>query len=432
MTTQEREFDIIVWGATGFTGRLTAEFLLERYGLDGTLRWALGGRNEKKLEEVRAGLERDCRVSTGSLPMILADAGDEASIRALAARTTVVCTTVGPYALYGSPLVAACAEQGTHYCDLTGEAHWMRRMIDAHETSARESGARIVFTCGFDCIPADLGTFFIQKEMQARHGVTASEIKFRVKGFSGGASGGTIASMINMLEEAGKDEAVMRIMRDPYALNPPSERSGPDGPEPFLPAHDPDFDEWTAPFVMGAIDTKVVRRTNALLEFAYGREFRYDEAMLMGGGPRGFIKASATAASIGAMMAAMSIGPVRRLLSPRLPAPGEGPSKEAREAGYFDIRFLARHPSDETRNLRGRVTGDRDPGYGSTSKMLAESAVCLALDDLPSRPGILTPAAAMGEALLLRLQKNAGLSFSIESDGNADPADHSRNEEPGE
>jgi short subunit dehydrogenase-like uncharacterized protein len=415
MSTPEREFDIIVWGATGFTGRLTAEYLLERYGLGGNLRWAMGGRNASKLDETCKGLEATTGISTESLPMVIANADDAASIRSLAKRASVVCSTVGPYALYGNHLVAACAEMGTHYCDLTGEAHWMRRMIDAHEAAAIASGARIVFSCGFDCIPSDIGSFFLQSEMKSRHGVAASQIKFRVNGFKGGASGGTIASMINMIEEASHDSEVMRVMKDPYSLNPEDDRFGPDDPEPALPAYDDDFEQWTAPFMMGAVDTKIVRRTNALLGYGYGRDFRYDEATLTGSGATGFAKASALAASTAAMMGAMTLGPIRRLIGSRLPSPGEGPSREAREAGYFDIRLLARHPRDESKNLRGRVTGDRDPGYGSTSKMLAESAICLAHDDLTSRPGILTPAAAMGEALLLRLQKNAGLDFSIES-----------------
>jgi short subunit dehydrogenase-like uncharacterized protein len=415
MDTSEREFDIIVWGATGFTGRLTAEYLLKRYGLDGEVCWALGGRSASKLEDLRSSLERDSGISTQSLATVVANADDETSMRALAKRAKVICTTVGPYARYGSHLVAACAELGTHYCDLTGEVHWMRRMIDAHHATARESGARIVFTCGFDCIPADLGVFFLQNEMKARHGTNAREIKFRVKGFQGGASGGTIASMLNMLEEASADPNVMQVMNQPYSLNPKSERTGPDGPEPSLPTYDTDFGEWTAPFVMSTIDTKVVRRTNALLDHTYGREFRYSEAMLTGAGPIGFAKASGVTASMGATMGAMAIGPLRRLIAKRLPAPGEGPSKEQRESGYFDIRFLAFHPDDESKNLRSRVTGDRDPGYGSTSKMLAESAICLAVDSLASQPGISTPAAGMGEALLVRLQKNAGLTFSLES-----------------
>jgi short subunit dehydrogenase-like uncharacterized protein len=409
-----REFDLIIWGATGFTGKLTAEYLLKRYGTTESLRWAIGGRNKAKLEKTRASLAQETGISTERLPMLLADANDEGEMRTLAARTTVVCSTVGPYALYGAPLVSACAELGTHYCDLTGEAHWMRHMIDTHERSAQQSGARIVFTCGFDCIPSDLGTLFLQNEMQARHAVQAAEIKFRVKGFKGGASGGTIASMLNMLEAASENPEILRIMNEPYALNPSDQRDGPDSAEKTLPAYDEDFEQWTAPFVMGAVDTKVVRRTNALLNHRYGRDFRYSEAMLAGSGPMGFAKASALATSSAAMMGAMTVGPLRRLIAPRLPTPGDGPGKEAREAGYFDIRLFARHPSDETKNMRAKVTGDRDPGYGSTSKMLGESAVCLAMDDLQSQPGILTPASAMGEALLLRLQKNAGLEFSIE------------------
>jgi short subunit dehydrogenase-like uncharacterized protein len=412
---QEREFDVVVWGATGFTGRLTAESLLERYGLAGELRWALAGRNAAKLEAVRSEMARETGVNADALPILIANADDAESMRDLARRARVVCTTVGPYALYGNHLVAACAELGTHYCDLTGEVHWIRRMIDTHETAARSSGARIVFTCGFDCIPADMGTYFLQGEMKTRHGVAARAIQYRVKGFKGAASGGTIASMLNMLEEGARDPEVLRVMAEPYSLNPRQERQGPDGPEPTLPAYDADFGEWTAPFVMGAIDTKVVRRTNALLDYAYGRDFRYDEAMLMGAGPAGFAKATGLSLGTGVGMAAMGIGPLRRLIAPRLPAPGEGPSKAEREAGYFDVRLLAHHPNNASHNLRARVTGDRDPGYGSTSKMLAESAVCLALDPLESRAGMLTPASAMGDALLLRLQKNAGLTFSIEA-----------------
>ena len=415
MQKPEREFDVIIWGATGFTGKLTAESLLKRYGIGEGLRWAIGGRSATKLEETRKALASESGIATDSLPVVLANADDAAGMRSMAARSAVICSTVGPYALYGNHLLAACAELGTHYCDLTGEAHWMRRMIDAHEDAAKQSGARIVFTCGFDCVPSDLGTFFLQNEMRARHGVMAAEIKFGVQGFKGSASGGTIASMLNMMEEASRDPEVMRVMNEPYALNPADDQTGPDESEPKLPAYDEDFAAWTAPFVMGAINTKVVRRTNSLLHQRYGRDFRYSEVMLTGPGPAGLAKAAAVAAGSGAMMGAMTIGPLRRMITPRLPSPGEGPDRETREAGYFDIRLHARHPDDATKNLRARVTGDRDPGYGSTSKMLAESAVCLAKDDLTSEPGILTPASALGEAYLNRLQKNAGLEFVIES-----------------
>jgi short subunit dehydrogenase-like uncharacterized protein len=413
MPTHDREFDLVVWGATGFTGRLVAEYLLRRYGTDG-LRWALGGRNQAKLEEVRAAIGGETGVASAALPLVLGDGDDLASLGALAGRTRVVCTTVGPYAKYGSKLVAACTARGTHYCDLTGELHWIRRMLDRHQDEAVASGARIVFTCGFDSIPSDLGVFFLQREMRARHGVPCSHVKFRVADFSGGASGGTIASMLNMMEEARRDPDVMRAMADPYALNPKDRRFGPDRADRMTPAFDPDFGEWTAPFVMAAINTKVVRRTNALLGYPYGSEFRYDEAMLVGAGPVGLLKAAAVSAGTAGGMAAMAIGPLRRAIARRLPAPGEGPSKQARERGHFTIRLFGRHPSDASKSLRARVTGDRDPGYGSTAKMLGESAVCLAQDALDSPGGLSTPAAAMGGALLARLQQNAGLEFVVE------------------
>jgi len=414
MTDSPRELHVVLQGATGFTGRLVAEHLLRRHGVGGELRWAIAGRNASKLEGVRDEISRETGVDAGALPIITADAGDAAAMRALAERASVVCTTVGPYALYGSELVAACASTGTHYCDLTGEVHWMRQMIDAHQAAAQESGARIVHTCGFDCIPSDVGTFFLQKAMRARHGVPASHVKMRVEGFSGGASGGTIASMLEMMKAAGRDPEVMRVMNDPYALNPAGQRQGPDTAERMTPQHDPDFEQWIAPFMMAGVDTKIVRRTNALLDHAYGEGFRYDEGVLCGGGPLGFAKATSTAAGTGAGMAAFALGPVRRAVAGRLPQPGEGPSKEKREAGYFELAFWGAHPEDRGKSLRARVTGDRDPGYGSTAKMLGESAACLALDELSSPGSFHTPASAMGEPLLARLQEHAGLTFTIE------------------
>lgn len=409
----EREFDVVVWGATGFTGRLVAEYLLQRYGTGGSLRWAVGGRSEAKLREVRAELCRAAGVPEDAVPLVLGDAGDAAAMAALAGRTRVVCTTVGPYAKYGAPLLEACARTGTDYCDLTGEVQWMRKMIDAWDATAKETGARLVHTCGFDCIPSDMGVHFVQREMRARHGVVSPHVKYRVKGFSGGASGGTIASMMNMLDEAGQDRSVLHVLANPYGLNPEGERQGPDKGDKVTPEYDADFGAWVGPFIMAAVDTRVVRRTNALLAYPYGRDFRYDEATLMGAGPLGLLKAAGLTAGMGAAMAALQFGAVRRFAAKRLPAPGEGPSREQRENGYFDVRLHAAHPTDPAKGLQARVTGDRDPGYGSTAKMLAESAVCLALDGLDGPGGCLTPAAAMGDALLARLQANAGLTFAI-------------------
>lgn len=403
----DREFDVIVWGATGFTGRLVAEHLLQRYGVGDNLRWAMAGRNLPKLEGVRDDL------GAPELPIIVADSNDDDSLNAMVVRARVMCTTVGPYALYGSRLVAACAAHGTHYCDLTGEVHWMRRMIDAHHDQARASGARIVHTCGFDSIPSDLGVVRVQQEMVARHGVAAAAVKCRIGEFKGSFSGGTVASMLNMMVESDLDPGIQELLHDPYGLNPEDERRGLDGPERTLPEYDTDFDAWTTPFVMAVINTKVVRRSNALLGYVYGREFRYDEAMLMPTGLWGFPAAAAVSIGSSLFNAATGVAGLRSMLARLLPKPGEGPSRQAREAGMFDISLLGKHPSDEAAHVRIRVHGDRDPGYGSTAKMLGESAVCLAKDSLDTPAGVSTPAVAMGDALLARLGDNAGVTFEL-------------------
>lgn len=413
MSTDQREFPIVVWGASGFTGKLTAEYLLKTYGVSENFSWALAGRNQAKLEQVRKDIGETTGVAADALPIVVGDGDDSDFLASLARRTDVVCTTVGPYAKYGSKLVAACVAGGTNYCDLTGEVPWMSRMIEAHHEAAVASGARIVFTCGFDCIPSDIGAFFMNEEMKKRHGEACSRIQFRVKGFSGAASGGTIASMLNMMEEAQKDKSILRTMSAPYALNPAGQQDGPDAAEAVMASYDEDFDQWIAPFIMGAVNTKVVRRSNALLDYAYGRDFRYDEAVLCGGGPGGFAKATATGLGGAMGMGAMAIGPIRRFAAGRLPKPGEGPSLERREAGYFDVALLGHHPTDPSKNLSGRIRGDRDPGYGSTSKMLGETAVCLALDELRPGGGCLTPASAMGGALLARLPA-AGVTFELD------------------
>jgi short subunit dehydrogenase-like uncharacterized protein len=412
----EREFEIVVWGASGFTGRLVAEHLLQRHGVGRDLRWALGGRDARKLEQVRSEIGQEIRIPTASLPIVVGDSQDDAFMAELARRSQVVCTTVGPYARYGSKLVAACARTGTHYCDLAGEVQWMARMIEAHDDTARASGARIVHTAGFDSIPSDLGVYFLQREMRERFGVPARRIACRVAGFSGAFSGGTIASLMNMLAEAEKDPSIARTIADPYALNPPGAPRGRDVADATTPAYDDDFDAWTAPFVMAGINTRVVRRTNALLRQAYGPDFQYDEAMLTGPGVGGFAAAVAISAGTGGAMLMGSLGPLRRLSERFLPAPGEGPSRKAREAGYFELRFYGEHPDGKARSLRTRVRGDMDPGYGSTSKMLGEAALCLAKDPLDSPGGVTTPAASMGAALLSRLPRNAGVTFSVDED----------------
>jgi len=404
---KQREFDIIVLGASGFTGRLVVEYLLSTYGVDGDLKWAIAGRNIAKLEEVRALYLADKQQS--SLPILIADSQDEASLAELVARTQVLCTTVGPYALYGTPVVAACAAAGTHYCDLSGEVHWMAKVISQYQSAAEESGACIVPTCGFDSIPFDLGTWFLQDAMQNKHGVAACEVKTRVGRFSGTASGGTIASILTMLEEAGNDPDIVRTLEDPYSLNPKDAARGPDGPDQAGSCFDPDFNQWTSPFIMAAVNTRVVRRTNALLDFPWGNDFSYGEAVLC----KSRFQSLGNAMSGNIGMAALAMGPTRKLARRFLPKPGEGPSQHTREKGFYEIFFHGVHPDDKSKDMRLKVTGDMDPGYGSTSKMLAEAAVCLAKDEIDVAGGFWTPASAMNKLLIDRLIARAGLTFEI-------------------
>ncbi|MFT4797853.1 MAG: short subunit dehydrogenase-like uncharacterized protein [Candidatus Azotimanducaceae bacterium] len=407
---ETREFDVVIWGATGFTGQLVVDYMFSQYGIGGEVAWAIAGRNREKLDQVAkdaAGNQAD------QIPLIVADTTDVDAINEMVQRTRVVCTTVGPYALYGTVLVEACATHGTHCCDLTGEVQWMARTIEQYQTLAESTGAKIVHTCGFDSIPSDMGVFYLQQQMQELHGAVANEVKYRVADTAGGISGGTVASLMNVMEEARVDPRINEVMADPYSLNPLNMPRGEDGPDQTAALYDLDFFQWTAPFVMAAINTRVVRRTNALMNYAYGRDFRYNEAMLMGNGPLGYLKAGTVAGVSGLIMLTAAFSPTRSLLKQVVPKPGEGPSPEAIANGFFNIVLHGRHPDDKEKNIKVEVTGDRDPGYGATSKMLAESAVCLAKDDLGEKGGILTPASAMGDKLLQRLQKNAGMTFSV-------------------
>jgi len=290
---------------------------------------------------------------------------------------------------------------------------WMRKMIDSYQSQAEASGATIVHTCGFDSIPSDMGVFYLQKKMQETHGCHASTVKFRVGDTSGGVSGGTVASMMNMMEEGKVDPSILDLIADPYALNPQNMPRGEDGPDQAAAIYDADFKQWTAPFVMAAINTRVVRRSNALMGYKYGHEFRYSESMLMGNGPGGYMKASLVAGMSGLLMLLTAFKSTRSLLAQLMPSPGEGPSEEAIEKGYFKIEFSGKASENAAKKLNVTVTGDRDPGYGATSKMLAESAVCLAKDSLDVAGGIWTPSTAMGERLLNRLENNAGMSFTV-------------------
>jgi short subunit dehydrogenase-like uncharacterized protein len=404
----DREFDVVVYGATGFTGTLVAEYLLRQYGLDGNLKWSIAGRSANKLEAIKASLGE----TATDLEVIVADSRDPSALAALAARTRVVLTTVGPYALYGSDLVAACVEAGTDYCDLAGEVQWIRRMVDTYHERALQTGARIVHCCGFDSIPMDMGVYFLQQVAKEQFGGYCQSISLFVKATKGTASGGTIASMMNIIEEAKKDRSIARMMANPYALNPEGEREGPDERDQQKVIHDKDTGCWTAPFVMAGVNTRVVRRSHALAGYPYGRDFRYREAVLTGKGVGGWLKGTMMTLALGALVVGISFGGTRKLLQKFvLPKPGEGPSPELQRSGFFNLMQIGK--LEDGRILRTRITGDQDPGYGSTSKMLAEAAICLAKDDLDARGGVLTPAFAMGDKLLARLRDNAGLTFDV-------------------
>jgi len=400
------ELQLIVWGATGFTGRLVAEHLMKSYGADGAVRWAMAGRDRAKLEAVRAEIG-----APDSLPLIEANASDPASLAALVQRSGAVITTVGPYQRYGEPLLAACARAGVDYVDLCGEPNWMAAMIAKHEADAQRSGARITFSCGFDSIPFDCGVWFLQQEATRRFGKPLPRVRGRVRKMKGTFSGGTMASMLATMEAVRRDPALVRMLADPFALSPEHLVEQPRGDEPV---YDQSVPSWSAPFVMAAINTKNVHRTNALRAYVYGRDFVYDEMMLTGDGETGQKRAQAAARQSRLQNALLGFGPTRALLqSFALPKPGQGPSKQQRETGLYEVLFVGE--GSEGERLRAAMSGDKDPGYGSTSKMIAEAALCLLETPREQTPGgIWTPAAAMGDALIARLQERAGLRFWLE------------------
>ena len=404
--TQDREHDIVVFGATGFVGRLTAAYLAQAAPTD--MRVALGGRSRDKLARTRAELGGRAE----GWPLVVADSSDEAAMAAMAQSTRVVATTVGPYFRYGLPLVAACAAAGTHYADLTGETLFMRRTIDADHATAQASGARIVHTCGFDSIPSDLGVLALHEHARAHDLGDLEATTYVMVRSRGGISGGTVDSLRGQLDIAKRDPVARRLMQDPYALSPDRAAEPHLGSErdPMSVSHDPALGGFLAPFVMGTVNTRVVRRSNALQGHAYGRAMRYRELMLGGELPLGPVKAAAIAGGVGGMVIGLSLPGTRQLLDKLLPDPGEGPDAHARDRGFFHIDIHATTASGAHLVSEIRATGD--PGYKATAVMLGESALALAGDGLPEAAGVLTPATAMGNVLTDRLRA-AGQTYSV-------------------
>ncbi len=384
----KREFDIIVYGASGFTGRLVAEYLQAEYG-GADLKWAMAGRNATKLADVRAEMG-----VSDSVEIVTANSDKPETLTDLAKRTKAIITTVGPYQLYGEPLLNACAENGTDYVDLCGEPAWMKDMISRYDETAKASGARIVLSCGFDSIPFDLGVLHLQNHAISEHDGALSRVRCRVRGMKGTFSGGTAASFMETMKRAQKQPEILGWLKDPFSLSP---KAGPAQPAIHKPIEEPDLGSWSTPFIMASINTKNVHRSNALLDYRYGKDFQYGEMVLTGPGDKGEAMAKGMATS--------------NAFGDNPPKPGEGPSKEERENGSYDVMFIG-DTADGTR-LISSVKGDKDPGYGSTSKMISEAAIAL-VKDVQGEGGVMTPAPAMGEALLARLQDHAGLTFEIE------------------
>lgn len=387
-----KEFDLVVYGASGFTGRLVAEYLVKQYANDSSLKWAMAGRNQEKLAQVRDEIG-----APADTALVIADADNAASMQNMLNRTRLVLTTVGPYQLYGSELVAMCAQSGVDYVDLCGEPVWMREMIDAHHASAQASGARIVFSCGFDSIPFDLGVFHLQELAKQQLGATVPRVKGRVRKMRGTFSGGTAASLKATLVAAKQDPSKMQLLLNHFSLTPRFQ--GAEQPAGNKPYFDEDLGSWVTNFIMAAINTRNVHRSNYLFAHAYGQDFVYDEMLMTGPGEKGEALANAVAAD-------------KSMSGDKGPKPGEGPSKEEREAGFYDVLFVGL--GKDGQQLKVSVSAQLDPGYGSTSKMIAESAICLVKDATDTKGGIWTTAPAMGNKLIKRLVANAGLSFKQE------------------
>jgi short subunit dehydrogenase-like uncharacterized protein len=393
--SEHPQYDVIIFGSTGFTGRLVAEYLHKNYSgsANEKLKWAMAGRSLAKLEQVRSEMQIG-----ENIDLIVADSDDESSMQSLVSQTKVVLTTVGPYQIYGEKLLKACVDSGTGYVDLCGEPAWMHQMIAKYQSAANKSGAVIVFSCGFDSIPFDLGVYYLQQHVKKITGSPLSYVKGRVRKMQGTFSGGTAASLKATMIAAKQDKQVLQALLNPYSLAT-SEilAEQPKGDKPYF---DESLQSWAAPFIMAAINTKNVHRSNYLLDYAYGKDFIYDEMMLTGPGDKGEAIANHVAND-------------KSLGSKDGPKPGEGPSKDERENGFYDVLFTGQHANGDV--FSASVAGYLDPGYGSTSRMISESAICLSQLQDSLAGGFYTSAPAMGKALIERLQQRAGLVFKIES-----------------
>lgn len=403
----QAQYDIIVFGATSFVGKIITHYLFNQMQ-EQQLSWAIAGRSEDKLNALKSQLGETAK----DLPMLVVDANDDKALQGMCQQTKVVMTTVGPYDLYGEPVVKACAESGTDYCDLTGEPHWIKKMLDNYEDLAKQSGARIVHCTGFDSIPSDLGVYHLQREAQKAFGRHCHDVRLRIRNMRGSASGGTIATALNIAKQVKADPEVKKVLVNPYALCPANHgfktRQVSDKVQ-----YDSHFDSWVGPFFMASINTRIVHRSNALSHNSYGSDFKYNEGVMTGKGWKAKIKAKSIYWGLAAFFAGASVSPIRAFLSRFvLTKPGEGPSEEAQEKGFYDFRFVG--VTEQGDQIITQVYGDKDPGYGSTAQIMSQAAACLAQDvSSEIKGGFWTPATLMGDALIERLNQHAGVTFKV-------------------
>ena len=383
------KYDFVIYGATGFTGKLVVEYAINQYNNNDEISWAIAGRNNEKLEHIQEKYNLPSEIGK-----IVVDSNDQNSIDEMVSQTKCVLTTVGPYQLYGEKIIKTCISSGTDYVDLCGEPGFMHKIISECSEEAKETGARVVFSCGFDSIPFDLGVLFVQEEVMSKLNKYAPSVRGRVRGMNGEFSGGTAASMKATMAALQSDPELINILVNPHALCDGIQ--GVQQDDDSRPIYDEELNTWVAPFFMAPINTKNIHRSNKLMNHIYGENFKYNEMWIQGSGEEG--KAAAELIS--------TMNPLGDA-----PEPGDGPSRESRENGNYDVLFCA---DVDGETIKASVSGDMDPGYGSTSKMIAESAVCLVKDCEDLAGGIYTPAASMGKKLIKRLESNAGLTFKLE------------------
>jgi short subunit dehydrogenase-like uncharacterized protein len=410
LTMDSQSLDIILFGATSFVGKITTQSLLTDIGLDNDIKWGIAGRSLKKLKQLKTELGPEAE----AIPIIVADSSDSASLTKMCQQARVVLSTVGPYALYGESLIEACVNNGNDYCDLTGEAYWIKKMLDKYQIRAQKTGARIINCCGFDSIPSDLGVYFLQQISQQKFGTTCSDVKLRVKAMNGGVSGGTVASGIEMAKAVKRDPSLRRKMGNPYLLCQ-SQQSTVKQPRIVKPTFDHDFNAWSAPFIMETINSRIVLRSNCLKQDGPDN-FTYGEAVLTGKGRKGYFRAWGVTLGLGGFALAAKNKFLRFLIQKFiLPKPGQGPNPKQQQNGFFDLRIIGKH---QQQTIIVKVTGDRDPGYGCTARMLTQAGLCLACDISKSElsGGFWTPATAMNNKLIHRLVTSAGMRFETVAD----------------